>query len=288
MMSTTAQSINESTNAMFKPTPNLETIKAKMKATWMDGDYDTFSRYMERGAEDILADWDIQAGETVLDVGCGSGQTALPAARQGAIVSGIDIAANLIDAARWRAKVEKLNVKFEEGDAEQIPYQDASFDKVISMIGAMFAPRPEQVVAEFARVCRSGGILRMANWTPQSMPGQMFKIVGKYVAPPTGIEPPVLWGVEETVHQRLNERFKELKLVRKYYPKWFYPFSAGELVKYFRTHFGPVRRAFESQDTQGQRALFEELEQNFENHNMATDGTLHIKGEYLDVYAVRR
>jgi ubiquinone/menaquinone biosynthesis C-methylase UbiE len=287
-MSNTAQTINKSINTPAKAMPDLYTIKAKMRATWMDGDYDTFSRYMERGAEEILTEWNIQSGETVLDVGCGSGQTALPAARQGAIVSGIDIAANLIEAARRRAANENLIIKFEVGDAELIPYQDASFDKVISMIGAMFAPQPEKVAAEFARVCRSEGILRMANWTPQSMPGQMFKIISQYVASPAGIEPPVLWGVEDIVQQRLQEDFRDITLVRKFYPNWFYSFSAAELVKYFRAHFGPVRRAFELQDTQGQQALFEELEQNFENHNMATDGTLHIKGEYLDVYAVRR
>ena len=287
-MSSTAQTINESINNSSSPTPDINTIKAKMKATWMDGDYDTFSRYMENGAQDIVDSWNIKAGESVLDVGCGSGQSALPAARKGAIVFGIDIAANLVEAARSRASADNLDIEFQEGDAEKIPYADNSFDKVISMIGAMFAPRPDLVVSEFARVCHSGGTLHMANWTPQSMPGQMFKIVAKYVSPPPGVQPPVLWGVEETVHQRLQNHFTDLQLSRKYYPKWFYPFSAAELVKYFRQHFGPVRRAFEVLDTHGQRELFKELEQNFVSHNMATDGTLHIKGEYLDVYAVRR
>ena len=288
VMNTTDLTINTTTDSANNPSSDLAAIKTKMKATWMDGDYDTFSRYMEIGAEEILGDWHIEAGKKVLDVSCGSGQTALPAARNGAIVSGIDIAANLIQAARNRAEAESIDVQFDEGDAEHIPYDDNSFDIVISMIGAMFAPRPEQVVSEFARVCRSGGTLHMANWTPQSMPGQMFKIVGSYIAPPKGVEPPVLWGVEETVTQRLNEHFKDIKLTRKYYPKWFYPFSAAELVKYFRAHFGPVRRAFAALDEYGQRTLFEELENNFEMHNMATDGTLRIKGEYLDVYAIRR
>ena len=286
-MSTTAQTINNTLNPTLNQVSDVTTIKTKMKATWMAGDYDTFSRYMEDGAREILAGWDIKAGHNVLDVGCGSGQTAIPAAQAGANVSGIDIASNLIEAARERAALEGVNVQFEEGDAEKIPYDDDSFDTVISMIGAMFAPNPDNVVSEFARVCRSGGNLHMANWTPQSMPGQMFKIVGSYVTPPAGVVPPVLWGDEETMYQRLSDHFSNIKLTRKYYPSWFYPFSSTELVKFFREHFGPVQRAFASLDVQNQRSLFEALEQNFESHNMATDGTVAMKGEYLDVYAVR-
>ena len=286
-MSTTAQTINNTINPAVNEVSAITTIKSKMKATWMAGNYDTFSRYMEDGAREILAGWSIKAGHNVLDVGCGSGQTAIPAAQAGANVSGIDIASNLIQAARERAALEGVNVRFEEGDAEQIPYDDNSFDTVISMIGAMFAPNPDNVVSEFARVCRSGGTLHMANWTPQSMPGQMFKIVGSYVTPPAGVVPPVLWGDEEIVHERLRDNFSNIKLTRKYYPSWFYPFSSTELVKYFREHFGPVKRAFASLDVQQQRSLFEALEQNFESHNMATNGTVAMKGEYLDVYAVR-
>jgi len=286
-MSTTAQTISKTINPSINTVSGVAAIKTKMKATWMTGDYDTFSRYMEEGAKEILAGWDIKAGNNVLDVGCGSGQTAIPAAQIGANVSGIDIATNLIESARERAALEGVTVRFDEGDAEQIPYDDNTFDTVISMIGAMFAPRPDKVVSEFARVCRSGGTLRMANWTPQSMPGQMFKIVGSYVTPPAGVVPPVLWGDEETVHKRLSDNFSNIKLTRKYYPKWFYPFSATELVNYFREHFGPVKRAFATLNEQGQQSLFSALEQNFENHNIATDGTVEMKGEYLDVYAVR-
>ena len=286
-MSSTAQTINNTINPAVNGVSAVTTIKSKLKATWMAGNYDTFSRYMEDGAKEILTGWSIKAGHNILDVGCGSGQTAIPAAKAGANVSGIDIASNLIQAARERAALEGVNVRFEEGDAEQIPYDDNSFDTVISMIGAMFAPNPDNVVSEFARVCRSGGTLHMANWTPQSMPGQMFKIVGSYVTPPAGVVPPVLWGDEETVYKRLSHHFSNIKLTRKYYPSWFYPFSSTELVKYFREHFGPVKRAFASLDLQNQRSLFEALEHNFEIHNMATNGTVAMKGEYLDVYAIR-
>ncbi|MGA7178946.1 MAG: class I SAM-dependent methyltransferase, partial [Thiobacillaceae bacterium] len=159
------------------PVPDFDVIKARQKATWEDGDYASFAKYMEAGAIEILNGWNIPQHKTLLDVGCGAGQTAIPAARNGARVTGIDIAENLIAYARRRAQEAGLDVRFDVGDAEDLPYADASFDVAISLIGAMFAPRPEVVVAEFARVLKPGGKLHMANWTAASMPGQMFKCV---------------------------------------------------------------------------------------------------------------
>ena len=183
-INTDAAPMTTAVNPTFDTDSKMAAIKSKMKATWMAGDYATFSKYMEPGAKEILAGWNISPGERLLDIGCGSGQTAIPAARAGARVTGIDIATNLIEVARERAKLEGVWVQFNEGDAEQIPCQSESFDVVISMIGAMFAPRPERVAAEFERVCKPGARLLMANWTPQGMVGQMFKIVAKRIAPP--------------------------------------------------------------------------------------------------------
>ena len=199
------------------PAPDFEAVKAKMKATWMDGDYARFARYMEPGARKILADWRIGAGEHMLDVGCGAGQVAIPAAHAGVHATGIDIAANLIEHARRRAHEEGLEVRFDEGDAEELPYADGEFDVVTSLIGAMFAPRSEKVAAELARVCRPGGRLFMANWTPTGMAGRMFKCIGAHVPPPPDVTPPPLWGDEETVSERLTAGFRNIRLTRKLY-----------------------------------------------------------------------
>ena len=263
-------------------------IKQKMKATWEDGDYAIFARYMAPGAEAILNRWQIPGGLHLLDIGCGAGQTAIPAARAGLKVTGVDIATNLIEHARERALSEGLDAEFDVGDAEDLPYWEAEFDVVISLIGAMFAPRPEKVAAELARVCKPGGRLHMANWTPEGFSPTMFRCVGQYVPPPEGIAPPTLWGVEQVVEERLADGFRDFRLERKYYPSWRYPFSTAETVEFFRQHFGPVKKAFDTQDEYGQKSLRAELETIFSDHNIATNGTTEISGQYLDVSALRR
>jgi ubiquinone/menaquinone biosynthesis C-methylase UbiE len=263
-------------------------IKGKMKATWEDGDYATFATYMEPGAVEILNGWHIPPGSRLLDIGCGAGQTAIPAARQGMIVTGVDIASNLIEHARERACYEGLAVRFDVGDAEALPCDDDEFDVVISQIGAMFAPAPEQVASEMARVCKPGGRLHMANWTPQGFAATMFRCIARYLPPPADIPSPALWGVEDVVGQRLGEYFTSFRLERKYYPQWKYPFDTRQLVDFFRQHFGPVKRAFDSLDEQGRKSLRAELEDIYQAHNVATDGTTEIKGEYLNVTAIRK
>ena len=168
---------------MDQISPEMEALKARLKTTWMSGDYAHFAQYLEPGARAFLKRLHIEPGTNMLDVGCGAGQIAIPAARAGALVTGVDIAANLIDKARDRAADEGVDVRFDEGDAEMLPYPTASFDLVVSLIGAMFAPRPSMVAAELLRVCRPGGRIAMANWTPEGHVGQMFKTVGSHVPP---------------------------------------------------------------------------------------------------------
>jgi ubiquinone/menaquinone biosynthesis C-methylase UbiE len=269
--------------------PDLSTIKSKMRATWEDGDYASFATYMEPGAIEILEDWSITPGQRLLDVGCGSGQTAIPAARRGLHVTGIDIAENLIEHARKRARAEGLVARFDQGDAEALPYPDGSFDAAVTLIGAMFAPRPDRVASEFARVVRPGGRLYMANWTPYGMPAQMFKCVAAYVPPPSGFIPPVLWGNEDTVRQRLDGQFTDIRVTRKTYPQWHYGFTPAELVDFFRRYFGPVKRAFDTVDDDARRRLSQELEQIYADNSETSSGVLTITGgEYLEVIATRR
>ena len=193
------------------------------------------------------------------------------------------------DDAKERARKEGVAVRFDPGAAEDLPYADCDFDVVVTLIGAMFAPNPEVVSDEMARVLRPGGRLYMANWTPRSFPAQMFKCVASRVPPPQGVPSPVLWGDEVTVMERLAKHFTDIRLTRRTYPQWHYSFTPGELVDFFRALFGPVKRAFEAVGPEGEQALYEELAQIYSNNSEMNDGILTVTGgEYLEVVAARR
>ena len=263
----------------------FEQLKARLKVTWMAGDYDLFSRFMENDAVLFFRRLGVGKGTKLLDVGCGSGQLALIAARAGALVTGCDIATNWIEKARNRAAAEGLEVSFDEGDAESLPYEDAQFDTVVSLIGAMFAPRPDLVAAELTRVCQRGGIIAMANWTPGGFIGQMFKTITKHIAP-SGMPSPVLWGDENVVRQRLSEGIDDLKFATRFY-HFDYPFSPQAVVDFFRKNYGPMSRAFASLDEIGQKNLNNELVGLWSSNNKASDDTTKVDAEYLEVIARR-
>lgn len=267
-------------------TADMEALKAKLKTTWMSGDYGHFAKYLERGALEFYDRLAVAPKTRMLDVACGAGQIAIPAARTGVHVTGIDIASNLIQQARARAEAEGVTAQFDDGDAEMLPYQDAEFDLVVSLIGAMFAPRPERVAAELVRVCRPGGRIAMANWTPEGHVGQMFKIIGKYVPPPSLMPSPLKWGDEQTVRERLREGTTNIDITRRMYPM-HYPFPPAEVVNFFCTYYGPTVRASAALDEAGRKAMGEELTQLWEKNNAAHDGGTQVASEYLEVTAVR-
>ncbi|HYD96140.1 MAG TPA: class I SAM-dependent methyltransferase [Noviherbaspirillum sp.] len=267
-------------------TPEMQNLKARLKATWMAGDYGHFARYLEPGALDFLKELELGKGTRMLDVACGAGQIAIPAARAGVSVTGIDIASNLIEQARTRAADESLEVRFDEGDAEALPYDDASFDVVVSLIGAMFAPRPDRVAAELVRVCRPGGRIVMANWTPEGHVGQMFKIIGRHVPPPPLMPSPLKWGEEATVRDRLGVGTASVNVERRLYPMR-YPFPPEQVAEFFFTYYGPTNRALAALDAAGQAALREELVQLWTRNNSARDDTTAVDSEYLKVTAIR-
>jgi ubiquinone/menaquinone biosynthesis C-methylase UbiE len=185
--------------------PDITTIKQRMKATWEAGNWDRFSRMMESSSAEFLDRVQVPTGAKLLDVACGSGGLCLMAARAGVKdINGVDLASNNIDAAKERAAAENLNITFQQGDAEALPFPDASFDYVTTIFGAMFAPRPEVAAAELLRVCRPGGTIAMGNWTPTGFVGQMFKTVAKHNPPPAGIPSPLMWGTEDAVRQRFG------------------------------------------------------------------------------------
>jgi SAM-dependent methyltransferase len=267
-------------------TPEMESLKARLKATWMAGDYGLIAKSTESGAEEFVNRLALQPGTRLLDVACGNGNLAIVAARIGATATGVDIAPNLLEEGRERAKLEGLSVQFDEGDAEQLPYPDANFDVVVSMFGAMFAPRPELAAAELVRVCRSGGRIVMANWTPAGFAGQILQTVAKYAPPPPGVPSPLQWGDEAAVQERLRDGVADLQMTKQICPIK-YPFPPSEVVEYFRTYFGPVNRAFAALDGDGQVLLRRDLEQLWSAHNRAKDNSTLIEAEYLEVIATR-
>ncbi|HEY5883166.1 MAG TPA: methyltransferase domain-containing protein [Pyrinomonadaceae bacterium] len=269
---------------MSTPVSGIEPLKAKLKATWMAGDFGQIARMIEKCADEFIERLAITPGKRVLDVACGSGNLAVPAAHKGASVTGVDIATNLLEQARERAKSEGLAIQFDEGDAEQLPYDDATFDEVITMFGAMFAPRPELVASELIRVCKPGGRIAMANWTPAGFIGQMFKTTGKHVTPPPDMPSPLKWGDEETVKERFKTGVTNLQMTPRMCV-FNMPFPPGEMVEFFRTYYGPTGKAFGALDDAGQTALRTDLEKLWSDHNQAKDGTTYVEGEYLEVIA---
>lgn len=267
-------------------TPDIATVKNRMRDTWMAGDFGEVARYIQPHAGDFIARRHIEPGATVLDVACGTGNLAVPAARAGATVTGIDIAPNLVEQARRRARDESLSITFEEGDAEALPFADSSFGLVVSMYGVMFAPRPERAAAELIRVCRPGGTIAMANWTPKAFIGQMFRVVGKHAPPPEGVPSPALWGDEATVRERLNGGIAELQ-TKPVTVTVEYPFSVPEVVEFHFRYFGPTERAYARLGDTGREALRRDLEEHWSAHNQATDGTTRVEAQYLEVVGTR-
>jgi SAM-dependent methyltransferase len=178
-----------------------------------------------------------------------------------------------------------VKVRFDEGDAEELPYDDHSYDVVLTMFGAMFAPRPERVAAELIRVCKPGGRIAMANWTPEGFVGKSFQVTAKAVPPPP-MPPPVLWGDEKVVRERLGQGTSEIACTRQHV-RFAYPFTPREMVDFFRRNFGPTKVAFSRLDAAGQESFAAQLEALWTEHNLAKDGSTEVEGEYLDVRAYR-
>jgi 2-polyprenyl-3-methyl-5-hydroxy-6-metoxy-1,4-benzoquinol methylase len=269
-----------------KMTTEMEQLKTKLRATWTAGDFSEIAKSIEAGAEDFVTRLGVRKGMTILDVACGNGNTAVPAAWLGAEVTGIDIAPYLIEQAVERAADAGLAVEFDVGDVETLPYEDASFEMVITMFGAMFAPRPNVTAGELTRVCKPGGTIAMANWTPEGFIGRMFKTTGKHVSPPAGMPSPLLWGNEDAVRERFTDGIGDLQLVRRKID-FIFLMSPAEVVEHFRLFYGPTQKAFEALNDEGRIALRRDLEQLWTEHNRVDDGTTRVESEYLEVKAIR-
>jgi ubiquinone/menaquinone biosynthesis C-methylase UbiE len=265
---------------------DMESARMRIKSIWSSGDFGKIAESIQTHADEFVGRLPIIPGLRVLDVASGTGNLSVPAAQRGAKVSGLDIAPNLVAAAKARATGAGLNIDFQEGDAEQLPYDDAAFDMVMSMYGVMFAAHPDLAAAELLRVCAPGGTIALANWTPGGFIGQMLKTVGAHVPPPPGNVSPILWGVEEKVQERLGQGTSEIKCTPRQVV-FKYPFSPAETVEFFIQYYGPTLRAYAACDAEKKKALRQDLENLWSAHNQANDGSTYVVSEYLEVLAIR-
>jgi len=259
-------------------------LTARARAVWTAGDFLPIARSYAPGAEDFIARLALRPGDKVLDVACGTGNLAIPAARAGARVTGIDIAPNLIAQARLEARSAGCLVSLEVGDAESLPYMDGQFDAVVTMFGAMFAYRPQRVVGELLRVARSGGLVAMANWTPDSFVGQMLRAHTAVAPWPAGVPSPLEWGKEDVVRGHLGRAVSSLVCARRTLELRF-PFPPAAVTEVFAGSYGPTVTSLRGADPAGASRLREELTRLFREHNVAGDGSTTVVSEYLDVQA---
>jgi SAM-dependent methyltransferase len=265
---------------------DLVAVKNRQRQTWASGDYAAVAARIQLIAEQLVDAADLAAGSTVLDVATGSGNAALAAARSGCVVTGVDYVPELLEHGRRRASAEGFDVDFVEGDAEALPFADASFDAVVSTLGVMFTADQERSAAELLRVSRPGATIALANWTPSSFVGDMFRTVARHVSPPAGVRSPLEWGTEPRLTELIGDGVSDL-LVR---PRTFvFRFrSPAEFVDFFRANYGPVDRAFAGLDDAGRVRLGDDLAALAATHGRPAGPSLAIPSEYLEVVATRR
>jgi SAM-dependent methyltransferase len=263
--------------------PDLPALKARQKATWESGDFGQVAKFTMPTGEEFMSRIELWPGARVLDAACGTGNLATIAARRGCQVWGLDIASNLIAQARERAQRESLAIDFTQGDVEAMPYEDASFDAVVSMFGVMFAPRPDVVIRELCRVAKPGGLIALANWTPTGFIGKMFEVFARHLPPPPGLPSPLLWGDEAMVETRFNGSAQELQLTPRI-ARFRFPFDPADTVDFFRRYYGPTQRAFSNLTASGQASLLKDLVELQTRHNVSPrPQETETPSEYLEI-----
>ncbi|MBA2714927.1 MAG: class I SAM-dependent methyltransferase, partial [Rubrobacteraceae bacterium] len=266
---------------MRSPRLDLATIKERQQLAWASGDYAMYGAALLIMSELLCEAVDLRPGQTVLDVATGSGNTALAAARRSCETTGIDYVPALLERGRERAAAERLEVAFREGDAESIPFPAASFDVVLSTVGVMFAPDQEKAAGELLRVCRSGGRIGLANWTPDGFAGEQGSLFGKYVPFAPGLKPPVLWGTEERLRELLGGGTRDLRIARRSFV--FRYRSVSHYLEVLQTHLGPTREALLALDPARRENLVGELVDLIGRFNRSHDETIVVPSDYLEV-----
>jgi len=267
-------------------TPDFAAVKSKQQAAWSSGDYAIVGTTLQIVGESLAEAIDLRAGSTVLDVAAGNGNATLAAARRWCRVTSTDYVGALLARGRERAAAERLDIEFREADVEALPFADGSFDAVVSTFGCMFAPNPQRTAAEMLRVCKSGGKVGMANWTPEGMIGQLFKTIGGHVKPPAGIESPALWGSRRRIDELFGAQASAIDVTPKQFA--FRYRSAEHMLEIFRSFYGPVLKAFAALDPAVQPLLARDLLALLGRFNRAGDGTLVAPSEYLEIVITKR
>lgn len=267
------------------PPPDLSAVKARQQGAWSSGDYAVVGTTLQIVGEQLCETLDIHAGQKVLDVASGNGNAALAAARRWCEVVATDYVPSLLERARERAVADRLQIGFELADAEALPFDAGSFDVVMSTFGVMFTPDQARAAAELARVCRSGGRIGLANWTPDGFIGQLFKTIGKHVPPPAGVKSPALWGT----HPRIEELFGPAAASIRIEPTRFvFRYRSPEhWLHVFKSYYGPVLKAYAALEPAAQAALTDDVIGLIARFNRATDGAMVVPSEYVEVVITR-
>ena len=269
-----------------KPAVDLNAIKTKQQAAWSSGDYAVIGATLQIVGEQLAEAMDLRAGEKVLDIAAGNGNVTLAAARRWCEVTSTDYVEALLARGRKRAEADGLQVKFQAADAEALPFADASFDAVVSTYGVMFCPDQDRAAAELVRVCKSGGRIGLANWTPDGFIGQMFKTIGKYLPPPTGVRSPLLWGTPDWLQSTFGAAASKIAAPPRHFV--FRYRSPQHFLDVFRTYYGPMLKAFETLEDAGGKALARDIVDLIGRFNTSGDRTMVVPGEYLEVVVTKR
>jgi ubiquinone/menaquinone biosynthesis C-methylase UbiE len=268
------------------PAVDLAAVKTRQQAAWSTGNYAVVGTTLQIVGESLCETLDLRSGSRVLDVAAGNGNATLAAARRFAEVTSTDYVGSLLEAGKARAQAEGHDIRFQQADAESLPFADASFDAVLSTFGVMFTPDQEKAGAELARVCKPGGKIGLANWTPGSFIGQLFKTLGQYVPPAPGVRSPALWGTKARLEELFGRTAKAIRAESRHFV--FRYRSPEHWLEVFRTYYGPVNKAYAALDAGRQAELTRDILALIERENRSGDGTMVLPAEYLEVAIERK
>jgi len=269
------------------PAPaDLTAVKTRQQGAWASGDYAIVGTTLQIVGEALCEALDLRAGQRVLDVAAGNGNMMLAAARRWCRVTSTDYVPALLERGKERAAAERLDIAFQQADAEALPFADGSFDAVVSTFGVMFTPDQDKAAAELLRVCRPGGKIGLANWTPEGMIGKLFKILGKHLPPPAGVRPPSLWGTEARIAEMFGKQAADIRIERRNFV--FRYLSTQHWLDVFKTYYGPMLKAFGALEAPKQAALAKDMLDLAREHNRSGDDTMVAPSEYLEIVITRR
>lgn len=268
------------------PAPDLATLKTRQQSAWSSGDYAVVGVTLQIVGENLCETLDLRSGQKVLDVAAGNGNVSLAAARRWCEVTSTDYVPALLDRGKTRAAAENLKLVFKDADAEALPFADASFDAVVSTFGVMFTPDQDTAASELTRVCRRGGKIGLANWTPQGFIGQLFKTLGKYLPPPAGAKSPALWGTKERLTELFGAGAASIHAEARDFI--FRYRSPAHFIDVFKTYYGPLLKAVTVLDEDKRASLLADIEALIGRLNRADDGTMVVPGEYLEAVIVKK